>query len=596
MSTGAAGAGSAALAWYLDRHRGSAGAGWLMATLSAQAVWALAYTVGLLVSDLTVRAYAEAVAWVGMAWLGPLFLGFALAYTGRSALLRSRGFRLLFAVPVSASLLALTHPLHDWLWLFFRRSPEFGVTTVRYAIQLPGYAALLVSLGTAAVGVLLLVGAISTYGPLYRREATAIALSTLPPATGVVVWLVGVGPWPELNLGAPLLLFHVALDVYAFVGTRLFETAPTTQRAAKRSALDDLAEPLLVLDTEAAVVNMNRRAESLFDVDGTAAVPVPFADLAGATLDDVRSSGELTVDGADGGIFAVSHTPLRDQRGDDVGGLVVLYEVTVERRRKQQLSVLNRILRHNLRNELTVARGNARAIRASATDPAVGTQAGAIVASSERLLATARKAKQFGRIQGRDLDLSVVEVTDLVNDVWRDLRESYPHADVAAEIETDRTRIRTDSTVLSMVVSNLIENAIVHADDAAGVPAPAVVVRITTDPDDRSATVVEVTDENPPIDDAEIDALSAGDETALEHGSGIGLWIVHWCVTALNGRIEFEYDDGNVVRVTLPTHAAAAADERAAVDGRRTPDGPDTPLVDDGVGAPSGGDPAKSDD
>ncbi|WP_284012172.1 histidine kinase N-terminal 7TM domain-containing protein [Halobaculum litoreum] len=357
MSTGAAGVGSAALAWYLDRHRGSAGAGWLMATLSAQALWALAYAVGLLATDLTVRAYAEAVAWVGMVWLGPLFLGFALAYTGRSALLRSRGFRLLFAVPASASLLALTHPLHDVLWLFFRRSPEFGITTVRYAIQLPGYAALLVGLGTAAVGVLLLVGAIQTYGPLYRRESTAIALSTLFPATGVVVWLVGAGPWPAVNFGAPLLLFHVALDAYAFVGTRLFETAPTTQRAAKRSALDDLAEPLLVLDTEAAVVNMNRRAETLFDVDGRDAVPVPFADLAGADLDDVRARGELTVGGPDGGIFAVSHTPLSDQRGDDVGGLLVLYEVTVERRRKQQLSVLNRILRHNLRNELTVARG-----------------------------------------------------------------------------------------------------------------------------------------------------------------------------------------------------------------------------------------------
>ncbi|MFC7136317.1 histidine kinase N-terminal 7TM domain-containing protein [Halobaculum litoreum] len=155
----------------------------------------------------------------------------------------------------------------------------------------PGYAALLVGLGTAAVGVLLLVGAIQTYGPLYRRESTAIALSTLFPATGVVVWLVGAGPWPAVNFGAPLLLFHVALDAYAFVGTRLFETAPTTQRAAKRSALDDLAEPLLVLDTEAAVVNMNRRAETLFDADGRDAVPVPFADLAGADLDDVRARG-----------------------------------------------------------------------------------------------------------------------------------------------------------------------------------------------------------------------------------------------------------------------------------------------------------------
>ncbi|WP_284063415.1 sensor histidine kinase [Halobaculum halobium] len=585
--------------WYLDRHRGSAGAGWLMATLSAQTLWALAYAVGLLTSDLAVRAYAEALAWVGMVWLGPLFLGFAFAYTGRSDLLRTRGVRLLFTIPAAASLLALTHPFHDWLWLFLRRSPEFGIATVRYTIQLPGYAALLVSLGAAGVGVLLLVGAIHAYGPLYRREATALALTTLFPATGVVVWLVGVGPWPEVNFGVPLLLFHVVLDAYAFVGTRIFETAPTTQRAAKRSALDDLAEPLLVLDTEAAVVNLNRRAETLFGVDDTHTLPISFHDIAGADLDRVRSTGELTVTGPDGGIFSASYTPLSDPRGDDVGGLLVLHEVTVERRRKEQLSVLNRILRHNLRNELTVARGNAQSIQVSATDTALRTQAGAIVESSDRLLATAKKAKEFAQVQGRDLELSVVDVTEVVNDVWRDLGESYPHAEVTAEVEPVETRLRTDARVLSLVLSNLIENAIVHAGEREDRtrPAPTVVVRVTDAPTDESATVVEVADDNPRIADSEIAALRAGDETALEHGSGIGLWIAHWCVTALNGRIEFDYDDGNVVRVTLARDTAEGADHSAAVDGAaETAGGPGSLRADHTPGTTSGAGPSEADD
>lgn len=598
VSSVAAGVGSLALVWYLDRHRGSAGAGWLMATLSAQTLWALAYAAGLLISDLTVRTYAEALAWVGMVWLGPLFLGFALAYTGRSGVLRTWGVRLLFAIPATASVLALTHPLHDAMWLFFRRAPEFGVATVRYAIQLPGYAALLVSLGAAGIGVLLLVGEIHAYGPLYRREATALALTTLFPATGVVVWLLGVGPWPEVNFGVPLLLFHVVLDAYAFVGTRVFETAPTTQRAAKRSALDDLSEPLLVLDTEAAVVNLNRRAETLFDVDETDALPIPFADLAGTDLDRVRSTGELTVPGSDGGVFSTSYTPLSDPRGDDVGGLLVLHEVTVERRRKQQLSVLNRILRHNLRNELTVARGNARSIQVSATDTALRTQAGAIVESSDRLLTTARKAKEFARVRGRELDLSAVAVTDVISEVWRDLGQTHPHADIVAEVETTETRLRTDSEVLSLVLSTLIENAIVHADEGGDrtPPAPTVVVRVVDPPTDESVTVVEVADDNPRIADSEIAALRAGDETPLEHGSGIGLWIAHWCATALNGRIEFAYDDGNVVRVALPRDMAADADQPEADGAAGTAGSPDGSPVDRTPKTPSGVGPPEADD
>jgi len=46
--------------------------------------------------------------------------------------------------------------------------------------------------------------------------------------------------------------------------------------------------------------------------------------------------------------------------------------------------------------------------------------------------------------------------------------------------------------------------------------------------------------------------LRAGDETKLQHGQGIGLWLVYWCVRKLDGSIAFEYDDGNVLTVTLP--------------------------------------------
>lgn len=42
-------------------------------------------------------------------------------------------------------------------------------------------------------------------------------------------------------------------------------------------------------------------------------------------------------------------------------------------------------------------------------------------------------------------------------------------------------------------------------------------------------------------------------ETALEHGSGLGLWLVKWGVVSLGGSIDFEVDDaGTTARVHLP--------------------------------------------
>jgi sensor histidine kinase regulating citrate/malate metabolism len=65
---------------------------------------------------------------------------------------------------------------------------------------------------------------------------------------------------------------------------------------------------------------------------------------------------------------------------------------------------------------------------------------------------------------------------------------------------------------------------------------------------------VEVADQGPGIPDCELEALRSGDERALLHGSGIGLWLVNWLVTFLDGTLRFEGNDpcGTVVTMTLP--------------------------------------------
>ncbi|MFC3477688.1 sensor histidine kinase [Halobacterium litoreum] len=543
LATFTAGAGTLALVWYLDRYRGRAGATWFMATLSAQSLWAFSYGVGLLVSERALRAYLEALSLVGLVWLGPLFLGFALEYTGRTDVVQSNAFRAVLAVPAVVSGLALTHPFHDLLWRNFRAAPVFDLSTVLYAIQPAGYLAAVVDVATVSVAVLLLVEAMLAYGPLYRREAIAVAASTVPPAAGLLVWLTKTGPWPALNLGVALLLPHVALDAYAFVGTHMFGTNPTTQRAAEQSALDDREDPLFVVDTDGRVVKLNDRAADLFGADPDA-LPTPFAAITGTELAALRDAGELDVSGPGGGVYAVSYTPLEDSRDDSVGGIVALYDITEERQREQRLTVLNRVLRHNLRNELTVATGHAQSIASKTDDDGIASQAEMVADAGDRLLSVAENARDFERLQERDVQRTAVDPASLLDRVRGDVREDHPDAEIDTEIGVEGS-VRTDPDVLALALSNLVENAIAHADD----PEPAVSIRVSTVDD---ATVFEVRDGNERIPDIETATLHEGDETQLQHGQGMGLWVVNWCVTALDGDVTFDYDDGNVVRVALP--------------------------------------------
>ncbi|WP_324760845.1 sensor histidine kinase [Haloarcula sp. GH36] len=543
-----AGFGAAYLLQYLYHKRGSPGASWFMGNIAAVTVFCITYGVSLLVFDPQLRGAAEAVSFVSVCFMGPFFLAFGLDYTGRTDLIRSPLFGVVAAVPISTILLAATNSAHGLVWTDFRLTPVFGLATAQYTIETWGVFALLFSVGTAAVGSLLLIGAILSYGPLYRREATAVTLSTLPPSVGVLLWLFDLGPVPELHLTGPLMLIHVALDGYAFVGTHMFETNPATQRVAEQTGLDKLTEPVMVLDTGENVVKFNERAQKLFERAQTADGLVPLSSLVGDGLSTLRETGEVEIGGPDGGIFAVSYTPLTDPSGDPVGGMIVLYDVREERQRKQQLSVLNRVLRHNLRNEMTVIQGFAESLERSLTDSELQEQAATISRAGDRLLAIGEKVREIDRMQDEVVHVEQIDVESMFARLRQDLLEQFPDATIETDISVSDPTLCTRPSILELALANLAENALKHASPAD----PTVQLRMkTVDRADRPIAI-EVRDTNTRISESETAVLRTGTESPLQHGQGIGLWIVNWCVTTLNGGIEYRYDEGNTFIITLP--------------------------------------------
>lgn len=63
-----------------------------------------------------------------------------------------------------------------------------------------------------------------------------------------------------------------------------------------------------------------------------------------------------------------------------------------------------------------------------------------------------------------------------------------------------------------------------------------------------------VRDSGPGIPEHELAVLRSGGETALEHGSGLGLWAVYWGATLLGATIDIETPEagGTQVAVTFP--------------------------------------------
>ena len=579
----AGGAGALGLAWAIRKHRGRPGVDWFLGVFAAQATWCCSYGVGLLVSDPTLRAALETTAWLGILWTGIAFLGFALEYTGRSDVVRSRLFASVVGFGLLSTALLATNPLHGAFWTGFGIAPAFGVATVSYAFGPWAYLVVAVETVLVASAVFLLVDTLLSYGPLYRRESAAVALSSLPPGLALVAWTLELGPVPRLQLAPLMFVPHVLLDAYAFNRAEMFDRNPTTSRAAERTAIDDLADPIVALAPDRRVVRLNPAAEALLGVDAETARDRPldaFLDLPVRPdeQDGERGDGEdgtaretVEVDagaGAGRRTYAVSTSLLTDPSGTRVGYTVVLSDVTERERRRQQLEVLNRVLRHNLRNDAGVVHGYGELLADQLEDPEQAQMADAIERRAGALAALGEKAGTVERLLS-DGEASAVAVDELVENVVADASEEHSDATIALDVERETdagdgdwtTRVRADA--LRAVVENTVENALNH-HDGEGVEredgGPCVRVSLARergrgDGDGQPARfVLTVADDGPGIPEHEIEAVESGRETALEHGSGLGLWVVAWGAAAVGADVDYADREprGTKVTVSIP--------------------------------------------
>jgi len=554
--------GTAVLVVLIWRHRDKPGAGWFLAALLAQTLWGVVYAAALLTGTPGPRRALGVVGGGLLTALGAYFVAFALEYTGRGQL-RGRPAGVVVALaPVGVLALGATNGVHGLLWANAEVVPVAGVWGLAYEFRPVTQLLAVAAVGVVVLGSLLLFDTVVSYGPLYRGEAVAVGVSPVPPLAALVVWVSGVGAAPELNFAPFLFLVHVGLDAYAFLGNDMFEFHPATRRRGERAAIDDLGNPVVIVDDRGRVVTTNDAADDALGVDGQAVLTERLADHLDGDL-DYREGGEVTVRNGRRRTFSVTAKPLVVD-DDTVGYTLVWQDITDARQREQRLAVLNRVLRHNLRNDMSVVRGFATSARDRVDDPEIAGMLETAVAETDDLLALGQTARDIERTLAGEPRPEAVDVAAVVEDLVAGVDPDG--RTVAVETAADTT-VRTDRETLRTVLAELVGNAIEHGTtgDGNGEGDDATAARTTTDggraPPVRvrvertsTAVLVSVADDGPGIPEGELAVVRSGEETALDHGSGLGLWLVHWGTERIGAELAFETgEEGTTATLSLPT-------------------------------------------
>jgi two-component system aerobic respiration control sensor histidine kinase ArcB len=236
--------------------------------------------------------------------------------------------------------------------------------------------------------------------------------------------------------------------------------------------------------------------------------------------------------------------PESERSADDiVGAQVLVRNASARRQREGLISVINRVLRHNVRNEMTVIRGWTEVLAEELEgDPAE--KVTAIRGAAMRLLDLTESAQKLE--QNRDVSPKL-EPTDLVPLVERTVVECemrYPAASIT--VDAPERAIAETLPRIEVALFELVDNAAKYGGDGATVEIKVCVT-------DRQVTC-RVSDDGPGLPPAERGVLESGTETQLAHGQGLGLWLSYWIVTTLDGEIEVtEGEQGTTVEIRLPT-------------------------------------------
>lgn len=288
-------------------------------------------------------------------------------------------------------------------------------------------------------------------------------------------------------------------------------------------------------------------------------------------------SVELSNYRADGTPFwnQLDIVPIRDDGGTVTHYLGLQQDVTERRTRQERLSVLDRVLRHNIRNRTNVIVGTAELLldaergrdetedrdgtedrdetedRDGIEDRNEAASAGGvdyeaslerIVAAGEELYEIGEQAREFQAVVADDdTELVQMELSRVFQRIQTGTQGSF-ELDVPSEPVAVLAHPKLPVALSAGV--ELLEG------DGSGARGDVMDVLIRVRRDGETVTVA-VTDRGGTIPRADLEAIAAEQETAVDHSRGMELWIVRWTVLASGGETSVAFDDPPTLTITL---------------------------------------------
>ena len=317
---------------YSWRHRSVPGATGLAFMMFIWSLKLMATTLGLTAGELPTKLFWFQIERFCLLPATAAGLVFALEYAGLDAWLNRRTLTLL-AIPALLLIpLTFTNNAHHLIWtrMWFDGRIRFNPGVLVYPLW--GYGLLL---GAATIAIFIW---LCIRSPLHRWPVGLILLNMFTSRILFYLTEAGLNPVKSLDLADMAVILICPVYFVALFHFRMLQVVPV----ARNRVIDQMRDGMLVLDAQARIADLNGAAQELLGVARSKVVGREITQVLGAYPNLVElvlgpASIEDEVWLSDARCYRVHISPLSNRRGFELGKLILLYDISEEKRTQKQL-------------------------------------------------------------------------------------------------------------------------------------------------------------------------------------------------------------------------------------------------------------------
>jgi len=379
------------------------------------------------------------------------------------------------------------------------------------------------------------------------------------------------GAWREVELGCRNMLEDNAIG-----GMLLYlrDVTATNERTRRLEALFNGTFSFTgLLEPDGTVLNVNDAALEFGGFDREEIVGKSFDEASWWTHSTaVQERVRDALDRATAGEFVRYETDVRGTTGletidfsakpvtNDAGEVTLLVvegrEITEQRRQRQQMTMMQRVMRHNMRNDLNKVRGWAQVLAEEADAEARATHLDRIETILDEWEAMTDEMRQVRQLTtSPEAQQPAVEVRSVTEHLtaW--------NQDTEFTLDVNSTVSREPTVWIPGIVTEALEKLITTATHRATESDTVVTVSLSDKTDKWVGIEVFITGSG--LTETDTEVLATGEETALTHAQGLDIWVVRTMIRTVGGEIT-AHTTGTKTRVTFRIPMKQPPDDKEA--------------------------------